>query len=68
MGLSREVERKEKGKRRRDETICLKMRCIQKGGRAFSLGEGGKYRCFVSVSIEPIRPISLTPNGKSWNP
>jgi hypothetical protein len=42
MGLSREVKRIKRVKRRKIENVCLKMRCIQKGGRAFSLVEGGK--------------------------
>jgi len=42
MGISRGVKRRERGKKRRIENVCVKMRCIQKGGRAFFLVEGGK--------------------------
>jgi hypothetical protein len=35
MGLSREVKTRERGERRKIETVCLKMRCIQKEGGAF---------------------------------
>jgi hypothetical protein len=47
--LSREVK---SSKRRRMENICLKIRCIKKGRRAFSLGDrrsSGKLEKLVAT-------------------